>query len=202
MTCPGSQGRNGASCGGGTQAQCASERPLPTRPWDWALASWRPWLPRHPLGAALGQLALQGATHHPALTLAGLALASAALTVWPGVALTSPHGQGSPSVPIGSPRTNRLAVPLRSRPVGRPRASTGPTAPGLCFGPTPRVGRLHRPSARTLQPKSRPPPAQSPGSVRPAPGTCLPAPRARSVLPPGRCELPPEPQVTPPPRKV
>ena len=145
MTRPGSQGRNGASCGGGTRAHHASECPLPTKPWDWALASWRPWPPRRSLGAALGQLALQGATHHPALTLAGLstwrwpclpspgvrgphclAWSGSDLTLWPGVTVC-PHrislhrqaGRALPLMPCGPPQSLHRAH--FSRPWLRPR---------------------------------------------------------------------------------
>lgn len=194
MTCPGSQGRNGASCGGGTRAQCASERPLPTRPWDWALASWRPWLPRHPLGAALGQLALQGATHHPALTLAGLrtwrwpcppgpgvrgphclAWSGSDLAPWPGVTICphriSPHqqaGHATPLTPCGPPQSLHRAH--CSRPLLRPDPSGGTVAPPLC--PHPPTQELPAPCTKPRLGSARPRdlPARSPCQEPPAPG--------------------------------
>lgn len=124
-----------------------------------------------------------------------------ALTVWPGVALTSPRGQGSPSVPIDLSALTGWPCPSVHALWAAPEPPPGPFLQALALAPTPRVGRLHRPSACTLPPKGPLPPAQSPGSVRPAPGTCLPTPRARSLLPPGRCELLPEPQVTAAPQE-
>lgn len=193
MTRPGSQGRNGASCGGGTRAHRASECPLLTKSWDWALASWRPWPPRRSLGATLGQLALQGATHHPALTLAGLstwrwpclpspgirgphclAWSGSDLTPWPGLTVC-PHR---------SLCTDRLAVPFRSCPVGRPRASTGPISPGLGFGPDPSGGTVTPPLCLH-------PPTQGPPAPRTKPRLGPARPRDLPAHPP--CQEPPAP---------
>ena len=115
------------------------------------------------------------------------------------MALTSPCGQGSPSVPIGSLCIDRLAVPFHSCPVGRPRASTGPTSPGLGFGPDPLGGTLTSPLCLH-------PPTQGPPAPHTKPRLSLAHPRdlpAPCQEPPalGRCELLPEPQVTAAPQE-
>lgn len=208
MTRPGSQGRNGASCGGGTRAHRASECPLPTKPWDWALASWRPWPPRRSLGAALGQLALQGATHHPALTLAGLstwrwpclpspgvrgphclAWSGSDLTLWPGVTVC-PHrislhrqaGRALPLMPCGPPQSLHRAH--FSRPWLRPDPLGGTLTSPLCLHPpTQGPPAPHtKPRLSLAHPRDLPAPCQEPPAL-------------------GRCELLPEPQVTAAPQE-
>lgn len=159
---PGSQGRNEASLWGRDPGPvCLGNAPCPPGP---GTGPWPPEALAAPAssGSRLGQLALQGATHHPAPGpwpasvpgdgLVRPALASAAPTVWPGVALTSPPWPGVTTCPHRISPHRQAGRAILLTPCGPPQGLHQAHCSRLLLRPD-SARPLHKAQARSGQPQ-------------------------------------------------